>query len=106
MAPAYLSIWKQCLQELQHLIEVLGKPSEEQAVAERVNAGLTQWLALPALSATDWTALVLELKVSVRLERRGTVTVPTAAAFAWRLGTVQKLITAQKMTAEFLQMRA
>jgi len=62
MAPAYLSIWKRCLQELQHLPEVVD-PAEEHAVAGRVNAGLQQWLLLPGLSPSAWKVLVLDLKV-------------------------------------------
>jgi len=66
MAPAYLSIWKRCLQELQRLPEVLDNPAAEFATAARISSEETKWLALPVLSASAWKALVLELKVRHR----------------------------------------
>jgi len=68
MAPAYVSIWRRCLQELQRLpaSEVLNNPEEEYAAAVRVSLELTKWLALPVLSAAAWNALVLDLKVRHR----------------------------------------
>jgi len=66
MAPAYISIWTRCLQELQHLPEVLGNPAEEHAAAARISAELTKWLALPVLSASAWQALVAGLEVRRR----------------------------------------
>jgi len=63
MAPAYLSIWTRCLQELQRLPAVLSNSAEEKAAYQKITAHLKDWDALPAVSASAWRALVLDLKV-------------------------------------------
>jgi len=66
MAPANLSIWRQCLQELQRLPEVLGNSTNELAAYQKISAQMRDWEALPALSASAWRALVLDLEVTRR----------------------------------------
>jgi len=64
MAPAHVSIWTQCLKDLQRLPALIDDPDEQLKTAKQVSSEVTQWRALPAPSVSVWSQLVLKVKVS------------------------------------------
>jgi len=78
MAPSHLSIWTQCLQDLQRLPALINDPGEQLITSTRIASKVTQWRALPAAPASVWRQLVLEVKV-------GHTMVPTRVALVRNL---------------------
>jgi len=79
MAPAYLSLWTQCLQELQLLPALNDDPDEQFRIVQRIAITVIQWHALPVPSMSTWERLVLEVKVGT------TTMVPTMVALGHKL---------------------
>jgi len=63
MAPAHVSIWTQCLKDLQRLPAVIDDQGEQHAQFGKTLSYLDQLWALPAPSASVWRQLVLDVKV-------------------------------------------